>query len=269
MTVFDCILFSHEFDLLEIRLNTLRDVVDTTIIVESTQTHSGLYKGALFPQQNDRFAEFNIVYRCIGLPEIGNADLTHGFAFANESVQRKNCRDLLIYSNPQPDDIVLMGDLDEIPDPLLLADAPMKLPLNPCRLGQRHYYWWLNAEDQTRWNSGTIIMDGRCALASNFELLRIQGNLPVIGSAGWHFSSVGTESEIRRKMWSFCHANDFGNDFAVSQVLKYRDQMCSIHGQPLTLVDIDESYPQYLQDTWQDKYSHLVKVTHGASLATG
>ena len=39
--VYDCFSFYNELDLLEIRLNVLKDVVDRFVLVEATQTHTG------------------------------------------------------------------------------------------------------------------------------------------------------------------------------------------------------------------------------------
>ncbi len=42
--IYDCFIFFNELELLEIRLNTLENVVDKFVIVESTISFSGLNK---------------------------------------------------------------------------------------------------------------------------------------------------------------------------------------------------------------------------------
>ena len=46
--IYDGFLFFNELDLLEIRLNTLNDVVDYFILVESSVTHAGKSKSFIF-----------------------------------------------------------------------------------------------------------------------------------------------------------------------------------------------------------------------------
>lgn len=39
--IYDCFSFFNELDLLEIRLNVLKDVVDRFVLVEAGETHAG------------------------------------------------------------------------------------------------------------------------------------------------------------------------------------------------------------------------------------
>ena len=48
MKIFDCFIFNHEVELLEIRLNILNDYVDKFIITEGDMTFSGLPKESHF-----------------------------------------------------------------------------------------------------------------------------------------------------------------------------------------------------------------------------
>ena len=43
-SVYDCFSFNKEFDVLDIRLNELYDVVDKFIIIESIYSHTGIKK---------------------------------------------------------------------------------------------------------------------------------------------------------------------------------------------------------------------------------
>lgn len=68
--IYDCFPFFNELDLLEIRLNILKDVVDKFVIAEAPWTHSGLSKQLLRPIDMERFAAFRskIVYVIAGAP---------------------------------------------------------------------------------------------------------------------------------------------------------------------------------------------------------
>ena len=56
--IYDCFTFFNELDLLEIRLNVLKDVVDKFVLVESVKTFTGRDKELFFEKNKDRFAAF-------------------------------------------------------------------------------------------------------------------------------------------------------------------------------------------------------------------
>ena len=62
--IYDCFTFFNELDLLEIRLHTLKDVVDKFVIAEATRTHTGKSKNLVFAENRMRFSEFEdkIIY---------------------------------------------------------------------------------------------------------------------------------------------------------------------------------------------------------------
>ena len=53
--VYDCFSFFNELDLLEIRLNVLKDVVDKFVLVEATRTHTGRPKPLYYEENKARF----------------------------------------------------------------------------------------------------------------------------------------------------------------------------------------------------------------------
>jgi len=56
--IYDCFTFFNELDLLEIRLNVLKDVVDRFVLVEATQTFTGRPKPLYYKENAARFAAF-------------------------------------------------------------------------------------------------------------------------------------------------------------------------------------------------------------------
>ena len=58
MKVYDCIPFFDELDLLEIRLETLNDVVDYFVIQESNKTFQGNDKPFYYKENKDMFKKF-------------------------------------------------------------------------------------------------------------------------------------------------------------------------------------------------------------------
>ena len=53
--IYDCFTFFNEFELLEVRLNELYDVVDKFVLVEMAETHQGNPKPLLFLENRHKF----------------------------------------------------------------------------------------------------------------------------------------------------------------------------------------------------------------------
>ena len=56
--IYDCFTFYDEFDILEIRLHELKDVVDKFVLVEGSITFQHKPKPYYFAENSQRFAEF-------------------------------------------------------------------------------------------------------------------------------------------------------------------------------------------------------------------
>ena len=59
MKIYDIFIFFNELDLLEIRLNILDLYVDYFVIVECTETFSGLVKPLYYKENKDLFKKWN------------------------------------------------------------------------------------------------------------------------------------------------------------------------------------------------------------------
>ncbi len=139
---FDVFMFRDEVDLLECRLTELQDVPDLVhVIIEADVTHGGNRpREFVYPDHRARFEPWaeRIVY-------VQATDLPDGpDAWDREHAQREWGWQALRAWDAQPDDIVLHGDLDEIPDPLA---ARWVKPRGVVRFRQRLYSFavdWLH-----------------------------------------------------------------------------------------------------------------------------
>ena len=106
--IFDCFMFNNEEKLLEIRFNVLNKFVDYFVIIESEETHSGNKKKTTF--EIKKYPEFKekIIYRKI------NSFPTNLNSWQKENYQRNYISNCL--KQAKEDDIVLISDLDEIPN---------------------------------------------------------------------------------------------------------------------------------------------------------
>jgi len=229
--IYDCFTFFNELLLLEVRLNTLNSVVDKFVLVESPYTHSGNNKPLYFEQAKDRpeFAKFknkiihiiveNIPLRshwrnenrqkllkCEPRQPI-NAKPATGI-WQNENHQRRCIKRGL--TNLQPDDIVLVSDLDEIPNPDIFPIIQTKQ--KPCILKQKDYYYYLNCRGRrdvfaAAFCRGRDFIDGHLV---RFPEPRIERE--IIDNGGWHFGYLMTPENIATKIGSVA-ATKFDTDF--------------------------------------------------------
>ena len=119
-------MFFDEDMLLDLRLNILNDYVDKFIITEATYLHSGKKKKLTF--DINKFSKFKekIIYNVIdtlppNLEKIYEEDdkITKGKKLINNSNKREHFQRngaLKILEKAEPNDVVLINDLDEIPN---------------------------------------------------------------------------------------------------------------------------------------------------------
>ena len=116
MKVYDCFTFYKEFELLELRLRSLWDVVDCFVLVEADKTFTNKSKPFYFNERKAEFAEFLPKIRHlmgkIDLPYKGVGDWQIEFAQRNLIAQG--------LQDAAPDDLIFISDLDEIWAPDIL-----------------------------------------------------------------------------------------------------------------------------------------------------
>lgn len=131
--VWDCISFFCEKDLLQLRIEHLQDHVDYFVIAEADKTHQGEFKEFILPKllENElSWAAHKIIPVLINI-DINNLPLTiyshsessqaqkigethDGISWRIENFQRNSVNSTILELADQ-EDIILIGDLDEIP----------------------------------------------------------------------------------------------------------------------------------------------------------
>ena len=212
MKVFDCFTFFNELDLLEFRLKYLDKAVDHFVIAESNLTHSGQPKPYHFKEARERFRQWEekIIYIPVqqnkeGLVFEEQKKYNPGSAAWKLENEQRNAL-LEAFQQMQEDDLVLLGDLDEIPS--LAAIEKAKSSLKPVAFSHLFHYYFLNCQNtgNSRWWKGCI-----AASAQQFKTITPQGlrdkrdDYPSLPDAGWHFSFLGGAKKIREKLMAFAH----------------------------------------------------------------
>jgi beta-1,4-mannosyl-glycoprotein beta-1,4-N-acetylglucosaminyltransferase len=281
--IYDCFNFFNELDILELRLNILKDYVDFFVIVESSVTHTGLQKEFIFEQNKERFSEFLdkiILFKVVdtpnnfrNLPDTLDENVKQIYKFI-ESQQNRFKRDsqpdygrdffqkecvLRPLANCGDDDIILISDVDEIPNPQILENlGDLDLENKKYSLNQMMYYYYLNVFKESTWY-GTKI--SKYKNIKNLSLNELRGDETLttkLKNGGWHFSFMGGEEMVLKKMLSYS-AKDMTNNYILSKISEnIKKNVDPFLRGNLTQVKIDETYPKYLLNNLE-KYKHLIK----------
>ncbi|KAL6758616.1 glycosyltransferase family 17-domain-containing protein [Haematococcus lacustris] len=118
--IIDTFTFNDEFDMLDIRLHTLWDVVDTFVIVESNTTFTGKPKQLHFLENQGRYTEF--------MSKIHHYVMVYPQEMPPGQWERERAARKAQFSLEQSlkgvalttDDLIVMADLDELMDPSML-----------------------------------------------------------------------------------------------------------------------------------------------------
>lgn len=113
--IVDGFTFFNELDLLEIRLKYLYDVVDYFVIVEADTSFNGEAKQMFFKENSERFSPFmnKIIYVPINMKSYEDEKKV---AWKREEFQRNSILNGLINLDITETDLILISDVDEIPD---------------------------------------------------------------------------------------------------------------------------------------------------------
>lgn len=215
MLIIDCFTFYNELDMLEYRLRTLYDVVDAFILVEATLTHRGnpkpLYyidNALLFSKYADKI--IHIVDRDLNPSPV--VDLEKHFendVWKNEHHQRNAIDVGLKRLDLGPDDLLIIGDVDEIPNPNVLKYLRDHPEENIEFVSMRHdmYYYNLTVLNQEKWFLQKLVSYKYYVenLNRTPQHCRAYISQYCIERGGWHLSYFGDAAFIQNKLKEFAH----------------------------------------------------------------
>jgi len=212
MKIIDCFIFYNELDLLQYRLNTLNDYIDYFIIVESIYTHSGNEKVLFYEKNKQKFEKFKTKIIHIVLDDFPfkypNIDYSKNEQWINEQYQRNEIKKGIEKLNLDNEDIIILSDLDEIPDYNILfhiKNYNFKLD-DIYSLEQDFYYYNLNSKQIQKWYFSKILSyDKYKQLNLSFNNIRLLTNCKYIKNGGWHLSYFGDKHFIQNKIKEFAH----------------------------------------------------------------
>lgn len=234
MEIYDCFTFFNELELLELRLDILNKYVDYFVIVEMDKTHSGISKDFIFEKNKESFNKYmkKIIYIKAKSPKLNKFYQSDFFGRINkikifsvlinrfnlgrwklENFQRNQIKQGL--HNLEKNDIVVVSDLDEIPNPEKFEEMKNYLKNHEGIIGfkQNYYAFFLNGFIHSNWigtkaTSYEYFCDilkrsaQKLRIQRNVLLSRTNKNLKIIKNGGWHFTYLGNYENLLIKMSS-------------------------------------------------------------------
>jgi beta-1,4-mannosyl-glycoprotein beta-1,4-N-acetylglucosaminyltransferase len=209
MKVIDCFTFYNELDMLKFRLKELNDCVDYFVLVECIKTHQYNDKELYFENNKDKFAEY--LHKIIHVIVKDNIPTT-GITWDIEKYQRNCIHNGIKQLNLNSDDIIIISDLDEIPDSNIINYLKKTNFNGIYALEQDFYYYNLNTKLNNTWSASRILNYGNY----NNEPEYIRATFyPLIKNGGWHFSYFGDVKFIKNKISNFAHS-EFNNNYILN-----------------------------------------------------
>ncbi|MCI0656432.1 MAG: hypothetical protein L0170_05105 [Acidobacteria bacterium] len=265
--IYDCTMYLDDQELLELRMETLKDVVDGFVVVEGEETFSGKPRAPLFG--NALHLEKQKPLETCVMPRVKTDD-----PWVRERLQR----DYLVYSRTWIDaelqDLFLIGDIDEIPRPEVVLEMAHLLPCGRwAAFEQDWFYFWLNARDLSEKLLGTrMVRKVDIGHPHETRSFRPRSHEVIARNGGWNFAWLGDVDRLVKKIESFSHQELNQPDFKDRVFLEYcRERGVTAHNShELEIVAIDETFPKPLlehPERWQRHFHPSTIVT--SSAATG
>jgi len=254
--IYDCFPFFNELEILDMRLNILKDVVGKFVIAESTRTHSNKPKPLYFKENEERFSAFKDRIIHVVVDDVPQ-DKDHW-------VRERHQRNALVrgLTDAKDGDFLHVSDADEISAPNSLIKAMKQNRF--IRIGHVCYYYYFNIVANWDWahayvipwrvfkNSKNTLSDFRHAGCNH----KVKG--------GWHFSYLGGPEQVHKKLEAFAHQelNTAGHHAIVEQAIARKRSFCDLNTQFTTVVSVDQSYPQYILNN-VEKYRQMGYIWEG------
>jgi beta-1,4-mannosyl-glycoprotein beta-1,4-N-acetylglucosaminyltransferase len=258
MKIYDCFLYWDEDLLLDLRLNILDNHIDYFVIVEGNKTWQNNSKKFRFDINKFKKFKNKIIY-------IKVEDMPGGEnPWERENFQR-NCIERGLVES-KDDDLIIISDLDEIPNPKKLSEFTKKQKFAVFR--QNHYYYKLNLRAQINpfWDGSRIcikkylkspqwLRDLKFKKRPFWRLDKLKQN-NIIYDGGWHFCNLKSPKDLVYKYKNLCETNDkFAFNQKISQELldeKIIDNKISSgsdilnRNEKFRFTKLDDSFPEYL-----------------------
>lgn len=229
--VFDCFTWFDEEMPLQVRCAELLGYVDRFVVCESTHTHAGEPRALSFSGNSTAAAMPHdlVIYD----PKPGLS------AWDREFFQRRRLTDALARAGLQDDDVVIVGDADEVLAREVVKSLSSGLG-GPVAFQNRLSYWALNLlhpDQRIAWSTAAPWGWIRKQPLGTQTLRLARQDLPRHPAQfhGWHMSYMGSDEQVQRKLRSFAHQEHNRKEVTDLAAIRRarRSQTSPIDGTPL------------------------------------
>jgi len=274
MKIYDCFQFFDEEMLLDLRLNIMDKYIDKFVITEATYTHSGNPKKLIF--DINKFAKFKdkIIYIVVDKtpPDLLIIDNKESLnerqskmilnAKKRETYQINMTQEAI--TNANPDDIIIVSDLDEIPN---LEKIDFKIISQKLIFfKQKMFYYKLNLFHKSfPWYGSKACKKKyfktperlRSIKNKKYPMWRFDilfskfkyNDIYFAMDGGWHFSFLKKPKDISIKIKSYAHQEFYKDEFIDEEKITKRiqnNQDIFDRNIEYKRVDLDQSFPKYI-----------------------
>jgi len=234
MKIFDCFMFFDEEMLLDLRLNIMDKYVDKFIITEASYMHSGKPKKLIF--DINKFSKFKnkIIYKVVhehpaNIETIYDNDDENikGAKLINNSNKREHFQREIaqkFLEDADPDDIILINDLDEIPN---LENINFnKINKKLVFFKQKMFFYKFNLlHEKINWFGSRACKKKhfispqwlRDTKERKYPPWRLDiffskkkyNSIYYVENGGWHFTNIKSPEDIEKKFLNFLHHQDY------------------------------------------------------------
>lgn len=266
--IYDCFPYYNEEDLLELRFKELYDHVDNFVLVEGSTTFTDIPKPFYFDINKERYAPYldKVIH-------IKVEDMPHSTdAWVNDIFQRNAINRGL--TDAEPDDIIMVSDLDEIIRPETVAEMRvdgetqiwgLRMPLfnfkfNYMLVTNGAYMVWGMACRAKHMIPADEFRAQRFQLA-NFPYGYNADGIKMIEHAGWQFTYLGDTGFAKNKIKSFAHTEtntpEIIAQLDVEKSIANKDGIYHHPDYMFEPVVINEYFPKTLRENL-DKYAAFI-----------
>ena len=162
-----------------------------------------------------------------------------------------------------PDDIILFGDCDEIPNPEKISDV-IEL-INKTNksyvFGQKNMIYWVNNENITdKWYGQYITKYSNIIESSCMFTRQNRTKFEVIEDGGWHLTFMGGENRVKEKLIAYSH-QEYNNQFVLNSVeSKMKDGRDVLNRNVVfNTHDLNTLFPSNIIDLINEKFKYLIR----------
>ena len=260
MKLYDCCMYFDEDLVLDLRLNILHEHVDKFIIAEATTTHAGIEKKLKFNLNN--FSKFKDKIDYIIVDDMPKNTGSYKKDWADDHIRDQFQRNALArgLKNTSDEDLIMISDLDEIPNPKKIKEFNIKNKY-ACFI-QKNFHLKLNLMNISSQDwMGTKICQKKY-LKSPQWLRNIKTKKrpfwkfykpkepQLIFDGGWHFNNCfKSPQEIATKIKSGAHQEENKEEFTNLEKIKNKlEKNEDLFGRNFNYkkIELDESFPEYI-----------------------